>query len=77
MWYGELAALEDLQNYTICVKEKDGIRNMKFKTDIDLENLVYVKQCESIYQSNLIKQGEYVLYCNIVINKKDIFHDIL
>ena len=62
-----MKALEDLQNNTICIKQKDGIVNMgKDFTDIE-KNLVYVQNIipeDSI--KNVVKKGEFCRYLDIV-----------
>ena len=70
MYKGDLMALEDINNNSICVKTSKGIMNMKRENDIN-EVLVYVRNispddCEEF----IIKAGQLCRYIDIVIMPK-------
>jgi len=75
MYKGDLIALQNIHNNTICVKTNDGIRNMFHSGDIN-DNLVYVSNIPTIdmCDSNfIINSGEYCRYIDIVVlPKKDL-----
>ncbi len=70
--YKSMKAKEPLKNYTICVKESDGIRNMCKKDDC-MNSLVFISQISSNwsrYENLPIKEGEEVRYVDIIIQPK-------
>jgi hypothetical protein len=70
MYEGNKIALEDIRNNTICVKTLAGIRQMKYKDDIN-SNLVYINNMPINNQRIfLIHQSEYCRYIDLNINAK-------
>lgn len=69
--YYSMQTLDDVKNFTICVKEKNGIRNMNLCNDINCE-LVYVNNidCENCDFDGIIKKGNSVRCIDIVLTPK-------
>lgn len=75
MYKGDLVALDDLMNFSICVKEDNGIRPMWKPDDIN-KNLVYINNCslkEGKLMPMIIKGGEYCRYIDLVVLGKTRF----
>jgi hypothetical protein len=66
-YQGDLVALEDLKNNSICIKTNDGIRNII--NGEDLNNLtVYVSNVVPLNDElKIIKKGKMVRYKNVKI----------
>jgi hypothetical protein len=60
MYKTGLVALEDLENYTVCVKEENGIRKMHKRNDID-EKLVYVCNISLNYHEDKNAEDDFII----------------
>ncbi len=75
MCYKNGTAKENLQNYSVCVKENDGIRRIHHKNDLQ-DNLVLVNNIApysvgaDLY---VIKEGDYIRYVDVTVVPKMIF----
>lgn len=72
MYFGDKEALEELKNYTVCVRTDNGIRNLASEHDIMVENLVFVSKLPSIYEGKKIENstiydGEMVRYRSLEV----------
>lgn len=65
-------AKEPLTNYTICIRDSDGIRKMKNQNDC-MNNLVFISQIAPRFTDEvgyIIPTGECVRYIDVVIKPK-------
>lgn len=72
-FYGDKKALEQIQNCSICIVTRKGIRNIKNYGDVLGSNLVYVANIPPYgedYNKHIIRMGEMVNY--IPINKENV-----
>jgi hypothetical protein len=70
--YRSSISAEKLDNYSICVLTKVGVRKMQYQEDIE-DNLVYVcniPKTSDNDESFIITQGECVRYVPIVVSPK-------
>jgi hypothetical protein len=69
--YYSMQTLEDVKNFTICVKETNGIRNMNLRNDINCD-LIYVNniECDNCDFDDVIKKGTSVRCVDIVLMPK-------
>jgi hypothetical protein len=68
IYYGDLQALEDLPNKSICVKEEKGIRKINSDEDLNKFELVFVNNIAPEGETlDLIKKGMMVRYRKVNI----------
>lgn len=70
MYYGNKVALENLNNNSVCVSDRDGIRNIRDEYDLVNSNLVFV--CNIVPEGILpnyffIQEGDMVRYKRIFV----------
>lgn len=58
LWYSAIAK-EDLTNNTICIKDSDGIRNVKHYSEIDTELFVFISNLEPEHEVDSYKRPLY------------------
>lgn len=65
IWYGDMKALEDINNLSFCVKESTGIRKIHTSNDLINKQIVAVFNPMKIDETNpyfSINEGEMVRY---------------
>lgn len=63
---GDCIAIEDLRNYSICIKDDGRIRNIKHYNELETELFVMVCNMDKVDRDNsIIRKGEYVRYFKV------------